>query len=92
MDKGYFVGRDALAGRSEATVSRRLTRLTTDAVVLGKEPVYAEGRPAGYVTSAGHGYTVGENLAYGWLPVEYSVPGTPVEVEHFGTRVPGRVT
>ncbi|RSM49652.1 FAD-dependent oxidoreductase [Amycolatopsis balhimycina DSM 5908] len=92
MDKGYFIGRDALAGRSEATVSRRLTRLTTDAVVLGKEPVYAEGRPAGYVTSAGRGHTVGENIAYAWLPVEYGGPGTPVEVEHFGTRVPGTVT
>jgi glycine cleavage system aminomethyltransferase T/glycine/D-amino acid oxidase-like deaminating enzyme len=86
MDKGYFLGRDALTGRSEATVSRRLTRLSVDGVVLGKEPVYVGGRAAGYVTSAGDG------PAYAWLPVEYSVPGTPVEIEYFGTRVPGRVT
>jgi glycine cleavage system aminomethyltransferase T/glycine/D-amino acid oxidase-like deaminating enzyme len=85
LDKGYFLGRDALVGRSEATVSRRLTRLDVDGVVLGKEPVYVEGRVAGYVTSGGDG------TAYAWLPVEYSVPGTPVEIEYFGTRVPGRV-
>lgn len=90
-DKGYFVGRDALAGLSAATVSRRLTRLTTGKSLLGKEPVYVEGHPAGYVTSAGYGYTVGETIAYAWLPVEHSVSGTPVEIEHFGTRVPGRV-
>ncbi|WP_326957966.1 FAD-dependent oxidoreductase [Amycolatopsis sp. NBC_01286] len=86
LDKGYFLGRDALAGRSEATVSRRLTRLRVDGVVLGKEPVYVEGRAAGYVTSGD------ETIAYAWLPVEYSVPGTRVEIEYFGTRVPGRVT
>ncbi|MFI5587982.1 FAD-dependent oxidoreductase [Amycolatopsis sp. NPDC051758] len=91
MDKGYFLGRDALAGRSEATVSRRLTRLTADDVVLGKEPVYVEGRAAGYVTSAGFGYTTGKTIVYAWLPVEYGRPGTPVEIEHFGTRVAGRV-
>ncbi|WIY05906.1 FAD-dependent oxidoreductase [Amycolatopsis mongoliensis] len=90
-DKGYFLGRDALAGRSAETVSRRLTRLTTGTVVLGKEPVYVEGRAAGYVTSAGYGYTLGRAIAYAWLPVEYSGPGTPVEIGHFGERVPGRV-
>ncbi|MFJ9780742.1 FAD-dependent oxidoreductase [Amycolatopsis sp. NPDC101161] len=90
MDKGYFVGRDALAGRSAATVSRRLTRLTTDSALQGKEPVYVEGRPAGYVTSAGYGHTTGRAFAFAWLPVEHSRPGTPLEVEHLGTRVPGR--
>lgn len=64
----------------------RLTRLRVDGVVLGKEPVYVEGRAAGYVTSGD------ETIAYAWLPVEYSVPGTRVEIEYFGTRVPGRVT
>ncbi|WP_284747631.1 FAD-dependent oxidoreductase [Amycolatopsis sp. RTGN1] len=90
-DKGYFLGRDALAGRSPATVSRRLTRLTTGKVLQGKEPVYVEGHAAGYVTSAGYGHTLGQALAYAWLPVEYSGSGTPVEIEHFGERVPGRV-
>ncbi|MDT7799450.1 MAG: hypothetical protein QOI78_2883 [Actinomycetota bacterium] len=85
LDKGYFLGRDALSGRSEATVSRRLTRLSVDGVVLGKEPVYVGGRAAGHVTSAA------DELAYAWLPVEYSAPGTAVEIEYFGTRVPGRV-
>ncbi|MEV6449073.1 FAD-dependent oxidoreductase [Amycolatopsis sp. NPDC051716] len=91
LDKGYFLGRDALAGRSAATVSRRLTRLTTGAVVGSGDPVYVDGHPAGYVTSAGYGHTAGKAIAYGWLPVEYSRSGTPVQVGHFGTRVPGRV-
>ncbi|WP_326565967.1 FAD-dependent oxidoreductase [Amycolatopsis rhabdoformis] len=91
LDKGYFLGRDALLGRPGATAGRELTYLVTDVLVLGKEPVYFAGHPAGYVTSAARGHTVGKNLAYAWLPVECAKPGTPVEIEYFGERVPAVV-
>jgi glycine cleavage system aminomethyltransferase T len=90
MDKGYFVGRDAIVGRSAETVTRKLTCLTVDdpyAVVLGKEPVLIDGRPSGYVTSAAYGYTIGKNIAYAWLPASAAVPGRPVEIEYFGEKV-----
>ncbi len=86
MDKGDFVGRDALAARGEPT--RKLTCLTMDrpeSVVLGKEPVYLDGRPAGYVTSAAFGHTIGKPIAYAWLPAGLE-PGRAVEVEYFGER------
>ncbi|MDI6097047.1 FAD-dependent oxidoreductase [Actinoplanes sp. NEAU-A12] len=92
MDKGDFIGRAALAASKEP--SRRLTCLTLDdpaAVVLGKEPVFADGVPAGYVTSAAYGYTIGRTVAYAWLPASLSVPGTPVTVEYFGERLPATV-
>jgi glycine cleavage system aminomethyltransferase T/glycine/D-amino acid oxidase-like deaminating enzyme len=91
MAKGDFIGRDALATRQS---SRRLTCLTLDdpaAVVMGKEPVFADGAPAGYVTSAAYGYTIGRTVAYAWLPAELSVPGTAVTVEYFGERLPATV-
>ncbi|WP_433795261.1 GcvT family protein [Actinoplanes sp. CA-252034] len=91
MDKGDFIGRSSLAAR---TSDRRLTCLTLDdpaAIVLGKEPVYAAGAPVGYVTSASYGYTIGRTVAYAWLPVGLSVPGTPVAVEYFGARLPATV-
>ncbi|WP_033293825.1 FAD-dependent oxidoreductase [Amycolatopsis jejuensis] len=93
MDKGYFLGRDMLVGRSPSTVSRKLTCLTVEDArpMQGREPVYAEGRPAGFVTSGAFGYTVGKNLAYAWLPVEYTRPRTPVEIEYFGERLAARV-
>lgn len=93
-DKGDFLGRDALAGRSAETATRRLTCLTLDdptAVVLGGEPVYFGGAPAGYVTSAGYGYTIGQGIAYAWLPAAATVPGTGVQLEYFGTKVPATV-
>ena len=80
------------AGRDDA-VDRRLSCLTIDdgrSVVLGHEPVYVDGRPAGYVTSAAFGHTVGRPIAYAWLPASATV-GTGVEIEYFGTRIPATV-
>src|SRR4051794_7828726 len=97
--KGDFVGRAAIAGlaglddNSADTVSRRLSCLTVDdreSVVLGHEPVFLDGRPAGYVTSAAFGHTVGRPIAYAWLPAS-ATPGTSVEIEYFGRRIPATV-
>jgi glycine cleavage system aminomethyltransferase T len=91
--KGDFVGRDALTGIGAETVTRRLSCLTVDdrrSVVLGQEPVYVDGRAAGYVTSAAFGHTVGAPIAYAWLPAT-ATPGTPVEIEYFGRRIPATV-
>ena len=92
-DKGEFVGRAAIARRSAATVSRRLSCLTVDdgtSLVLGHEPVFVDGRPAGYVTSAAFGHTIGRPIALAWLPAT-AVPGTAVEIEYFGRRVAATV-
>ena len=94
MDKGDFIGRAAIEGRSAETARRRLTCLTLDdpaAVVLGKEPVFADGSPAGYVTSASYGYTVGRTVVYAWLPAALATPGTALAVEYFGERLPATV-
>ncbi|MFI7011078.1 FAD-dependent oxidoreductase [Streptomyces sp. NPDC050145] len=90
MDRGDFVGRAALEALPEPR--RRLTALLLDdpaAVVLGKEPVHVDGAPAGYVTSASYGYTLGRCVAYAWLPP--LEPGTGVHVEYFGEKVPATV-
>jgi len=94
LDKGDFVGREALLAKDPEAPSRRLTALLLDdpqAVVMGKEPVYVDGAPVGYVTSAAYGYCVGASIAYAWLPAAASAPGTRVEVEYFGERLPARV-
>ncbi|WP_328996176.1 FAD-dependent oxidoreductase [Kribbella sp. NBC_01245] len=94
LDKGDFIGRDALLRRKE-NQTRTLACLTIDDpvdVVAGKEPVFVDGRPAGYVTSAAYGYTIGKGIAYAWLPIEAATPGTPVEIGYFDHRVQAVVT
>ncbi|KAI1184971.1 Dimethylglycine oxidase [Nemania serpens] len=93
MDKS-FVGKAALAGRSAETASRRLRCLTVDdgrSVVLGKEPVFVDGRVQGYVTSAAFGYTVRKPIAYAWLP-SIVEEGAAVEIEYFGKKIKATVS
>ncbi|RME71805.1 MAG: FAD-dependent oxidoreductase [Chloroflexi bacterium] len=93
-DKGDFLGREALLSAREAGVRRRLCCMTLDdpqAVALGKEPILSGDRVLGYVTSANYGYSVGQWIVYGYLPVEFAAPGTRVEVVYFGRRQPATV-
>ena len=59
--------------------------------VMGKEPILEGDRVLGYVTSANTGYTVGQSIVYGYLPIERAVEGTRVEVQYFGSRYPASV-
>ena len=92
--KTGYVGYDAVAELSNDTVSRRLACLTVDdgrSVVLGHEPVFLDGEPAGYVTSAAFGHTIGKPVAYAWLAASATV-GTQVEIQYFDRRVRATVT
>ena len=94
LGKGEFIGRDVLARQKAEGVRRKLACLMLAdplAVALGGEPVRAEGRVVGRVTSGGFGYSVGRSLAYAYLPVELVTPGTPVAVEIFGDWIDGAV-
>lgn len=89
LDKGDFIGREALLRIKEQGVTRRLCCLTIEdaaQVVMGKEPIRDGSRVLGYVTSANFGYMVGKSIAYGYLPIDYATPGTRVEIEYFGNR------
>jgi glycine cleavage system aminomethyltransferase T/glycine/D-amino acid oxidase-like deaminating enzyme len=92
LDKGEFIGRDALLEATEP--ERRLACLVLDdprAVALGSEPVRVGGELLGRVTSGGYGYTVERSIAYAYLPTSAAEPGSAVEVEIFGDWVAGTV-
>jgi glycine cleavage system T protein len=92
LDKGDFVGRDALTAGSEP--ERRLACLVLQdprSVALGSEPVRIDGEITGRVTSGGYGYTVERSIAYAYVPAEHAEPGRELEVEIFGEWIPGQV-
>jgi len=95
LNKGAFLGREALRKIEVEGVQRKLCCLTFDdpqAVALGKEPIVAGNKTLGYVTSADYGYSVGKFIVYGYLPLAYAVPGTRVEVQYFDRRYSATVT
>jgi 4-methylaminobutanoate oxidase (formaldehyde-forming) len=94
LNKGDFIGREALLKVKSQGLMRRLCTLTLadDAGVLyGGEAVYAGGRENGRIVSrlrsGGYGYTVGQNIALAYLPIELAKEGTPLEIEVFGERI-----
>jgi 4-methylaminobutanoate oxidase (formaldehyde-forming) len=92
--KGEFLGRAPLARQQAEGVRRKLCCLTLAdraAVALGGEPVQVDGRVLGRVTSGGFGYSVGESIAYAYLPAERAAPGTAGAVEVFGDWIPAMV-
>jgi glycine cleavage system T protein len=94
LDKGDFIGRDAVAAAREQPLERRLACLVLAeprAVALGSEPVRIEGEIVGRVTSGGYGYTVERSIAYAYVPAERSEPGQAAEVEIFGEWVAGEI-
>ncbi len=92
LDKGAFLGRDALVAEGEpGRVLRCLTLDDARAVALGSEPVRVGDRLVGRVTSGGYGYTVARSIAYAYLPAADADIGTRVAVEIFGDWVEGEV-
>ncbi|MDI5979725.1 GcvT family protein [Amycolatopsis magusensis] len=90
--KTNYVGHQALADAEPPT--RRLTCLTIDdgqSMVLGHEPVFLNGKAAGYVTSAAYGHTIQKPIAYAWLPPS-ATTGTPVTIHYFDRRIQATVT
>jgi len=90
LDKGDFIGREALVKQKADGLTNKLVCLTLadpTVVALGGEPILAEGRTIGRVTSGGYGYTVGASIAYAYVPVASAAPGTRLAVELFGETI-----
>jgi glycine cleavage system T protein len=94
LDKGDFVGRNALLAAGDRPLERKLVCLVLEdprSVALGSEPVRVGDDVVGRVTSGGYGYTVERSIAYAYLPPEAAATGQAVDVEIFGEWRAGAV-
>jgi glycine cleavage system aminomethyltransferase T len=82
-----FVGREALEAAKAEGVDAEITPITLDdsTDILGTgRPVIVDGEAQGYVQAADFGYSIGESIAYTYLPTEYTDAGTGVQVRSEG--------
>jgi 4-methylaminobutanoate oxidase (formaldehyde-forming) len=87
LDKGDFLGRDALVAARAAGPRKRLRCLVLDdprSVCLGNEPVRMAGAIVGRVTSGGYGFSVERSIAFAYLPPDVTI-GERGEIDVFGT-------
>jgi len=94
LDRKDFQGKPALLAQRDKGLTRKLSCLVlTDSTVhpLGNEPVMSDGRVVSRTTSGGIGYTVGESIAYAYLPLALAEISTALAVDIDGRSVPARV-
>jgi glycine cleavage system aminomethyltransferase T len=89
-----YKGAEAFKEVNPNALNRRLVCMVLDNpqhVVLGKEPVLHQGKAVGYVTSAYFGHTIGKQLAYAWVPSEFSMQNTEFSIRYFDCDYPAIV-
>jgi len=94
LNKENFIGKDALVKQKTDGIKQKLCTITLSderTIVLGKEPIRADGNIVGWVASGGFGYSVDKSIAYAYLPMEQAKVGKKLEIECFGEQVSAEV-
>lgn len=92
MDKGDFIGREALRARAANAPSKTLRTLILDtdqAAAHGGASVELEGEVVGTVTSGDFGHRVDANIALAFVDAAVP-PSAAVVVDVIGMKVPAR--
>ncbi|MBD0864475.1 MAG: GcvT family protein [Rhodobacteraceae bacterium] len=90
-----FIGKDAAMaerdGDGPAQVQVTLDIDALDADASGYEPIWANGKKVGFVTSGAYGHTTGKSLAMALVNREYAAEGTDLTVHVVGVERSARV-
>ncbi|WP_274628470.1 GcvT family protein [Arvimicrobium flavum] len=94
-DKPDFMGKAALLVEKQQGVAKRFVTLVLDEPGDCDAPymstIWHDGRIAGETLSGGFGYRVDKAIALGMVRSDLAAPGTRVDIEIFGERVPATV-
>ncbi len=93
LEKGGFLGREALVRQQATGVRRRLVGFEMKGRGIARHgyPVWAGGKKVGTVTSGTHAPTLGKALGMGYVPVELSELGSAVEIEIRDQKIAAQV-
>ncbi len=93
LDKGEFLGRDALVAQKAAGVPRKLVGFEVQGRGIARQghPVVSEGGTVGIVTSGTWSPTFEKALGLAYVPPEMAAPGTPLAIEVRGKALPAVV-
>ena len=82
LDKGDFIGRDALVRQKEKGLSRKLVGFEMQGRGIGRDgyEVLIGGEPAGWVTSGSPSPTLNRNIGLCYLPIDRANTGQPIQV------------
>ncbi|MEC9199245.1 MAG: FAD-dependent oxidoreductase [Pseudomonadota bacterium] len=94
MDKGDFIGRDAVLRKREAGLARRMVqfRLTDpEPLVFHNEPILRDGKIVSYLTSGSYGHALGGAVGLGYVPCRPDETGAEILASRYTIDVAGRI-
>lgn len=93
LDKGEFIGRQALARQKAEGARRKLVgfEMIGRGIARSHYPIVKGEKPIGEVTSGGPAPWLGKNIGLGYVAVEHAAVGSEFEVMIRGTPVPAKV-
>jgi aminomethyltransferase len=82
LDKGEFVGSEALRKQKAGGLSRKLVGFEMRGRGIGRDgyEVFQDGAAAGWVTSGSPSPTLNKNIGLCYLPTEQAVPGKTIQI------------
>lgn len=93
LEKGDFIGRDALLQQKEHGLKKRLIgfEMIDRGIPRHGYPILFEGREVGVVTSGSFSPTLNVNIGMGFIPPELTKIGTEIEIGVRGRNLKARV-
>jgi aminomethyltransferase len=93
LDKGDFIGREALLKVKEQGPARLLVgvEMLERGIPRGGYPIYAEGRKVGMLTSGAPGISVGKNIGLGYVEVAFAEVGRGLHIDIRGRHTAAQV-
>lgn len=94
LDKGDFIGREALLAAKAAPAPRKLVGFRTFEkrdIARDHMPVVQEGRQVGFVTSGAPSPTCGVNLGLAYVPTDQAKVGGRIQIEIRGRAVEAEI-
>ncbi len=93
LNKGEFIGHDALAKIKEQGTKRKLVgiEMTERGVSRGGYGIFIDGQQIGALTSGAPSPTLNKNIGMGYVEAAYAVPGTPISIDIRGKQTAAQI-
>ena len=93
LDKGDFIGREALARQKEEGIKRRLVgfEVTERGIARDDQDVIVNGEKVGKVTSGSPAPFLKKNIGFAYVPIEFASVGQEIKIDVRGKLVGAQI-
>jgi len=93
LDKGEFIGREALARQKEEGLKRKLVgfEVTDRGIARDDQEIVVNGERVGKVTSGSPAPFLKKNIGFAYVPVEYASVGQEIQIDVRGRLVGAQI-